>query len=197
MRSVQKGVKWLVQATFHCSCEAISRRAPAGRTAERQLTDSFVHQRRESHPLQSLDAALGVPRSEKVTDMQTAHRNESDDSPAPGIIPNLVRVHDQPAAPRRPAAPPVADRAGRPLSSPSRRSPASTMVASVLSVIRGDRHTVGAHPSAWQGDWAKRDEDRSVRLSRDGALSAAVRSAGVEPSGAERAGAGGPQARER
>jgi hypothetical protein len=66
--------------------------------------------------------------------------NEPDRSPAPGIIPDPVHVHDDPGAPT--AA--TQQRGGR---KPERLNPVSA-AAAVTSALRGGKYTVDAYPAA-------------------------------------------------
>ena len=72
----------------------------------------------------------------------------SHDSPAPGIIPGPVRVHDQPARLTRRAGRPPPRRATKPFASPGQGNPVSIVLARLMGVIRGDAYTVVAYPPA-------------------------------------------------
>jgi hypothetical protein len=118
--------------------------------------------------------------------MRNTFAIESNDSPAPGVIPEPVRVHDQPAVPTRRVARRAAVRA--PKRPPGQRHPVRIILAKVLSVIHGEKYMVGAFPPAGHGDAATRNGDGLFRPNHQG-----VRPAGVqlvappEPSEAERA----------
>jgi hypothetical protein len=85
---------------------------------------------------------------------------ESNDSPAPGIIPEPAHVQDQPAAASSHAEPPVRGSAVKPPSSPSQRNPARMLLDRVLGVFRGDKYMVDAYPPAWDADAAQRGGER-------------------------------------
>jgi hypothetical protein len=78
---------------------------------------------------------------EKVAEMKTTFPIESRTSPAPGIIPEPSRVHDEPAGPTRRGSQRAAGGTSRPV---ARRSP----LARVLAALRGDEHVLGACPPA-------------------------------------------------
>ncbi len=65
--------------------------------------------------------------------------NQSNRSPAPGIIPDPVHVHDDPAALT------AARRGG---SKPGRRNPLGIAAARVMSALHGDKYMVDAYPAA-------------------------------------------------
>jgi hypothetical protein len=143
------------------------------------------------------DVARGDPRSGRLQ-MQSTFAIESSDSPAPGIIPEPVRVKDEPTAPTRRPGPPSAGRATEPLSSVGQRNPVSIMLAKLLGVIRGDKYMVDAYPPAWHSDSATRDGDGLARPNHDGALQKSVQSAAPpEPSAAERAAPAESRTRQR
>ena len=66
--------------------------------------------------------------------MQTKATIEPAGSPVPGVIPDPVRVHHDPAAQRPPL----------------RRTPASRAWAGMWSALHGDKYMVGAYPPEWQ-----------------------------------------------
>ncbi len=70
--------------------------------------------------------------------------NQSDRSPAPGVIPGAVHVRDGAA---RPAA--VTETPNEPK---GRRNPVRTAGAKVMSALRGDKYMVGAYPSVRPDD---------------------------------------------
>jgi hypothetical protein len=76
----------------------------AGQTARRRTATSrtvLSLATEEPSRMERSDAARGDPRSGRFH-THTTFAIESNDSPAPGIIPEPVRVHDQPNAPTRP-----------------------------------------------------------------------------------------------
>ena len=88
--------------------------------------------------------------------MHTTFAIESNDSPAPGIIPGPVHIHDQPARPTRSAGGPSPGRATKPLASPGQRNPVSIVLAKLIGVIRpGDTYMDDAYPSASGSDTAQ------------------------------------------
>ncbi len=93
--------------------------------------------------------------------MKTTFAIESHDSPAPGIIPEPARVHEQPAAPAGRAARRAAGRANKP--APRKPSPLSILLARVLSVIHGDKYMVGAYPPEWDENAAARNGGTVLR----------------------------------
>ncbi|MHB8656331.1 MAG: hypothetical protein ACYC91_00005 [Solirubrobacteraceae bacterium] len=75
--------------------------------------------------------------------MHTTFAIESNESPAPGIVPEPVRVHNQPTVPTGPA--PLDDRqavlrgvVARP------RQTVSSVLAKLLRAIRGEKYAAGA-----------------------------------------------------
>jgi hypothetical protein len=146
----------------------------ADQTARRQTASSrgaSSPATEEPTPAKRSDAAPGDPRSGSFH-MDTTFAIESHYSPAPGIIPEPVRVHDQPASPTGRAARRAAGRATKSFSSPGRRNPVSIVLAKLLGVIRGDKYMVDAYLPAWHGDATTRDGNGLVRPHRDGALRA-------------------------
>ena len=107
--------------------------------------------------------------------MQTKPTIEPTGSPAPGVIPEPVRVHrDTVAAHERLAATPTASGTTKPASSPGRRSLASTALARLLSALRGDKYMVDAYPPAWHGAAAARAGDGVTPPSHNGDVAAGV-----------------------
>jgi hypothetical protein len=89
-------------------------------------------QRRKSRSLKSTRTPrLVICAREGHHHTHTAFAIESNDSPAPGIMPEPVRVHDQPAAPTRHAARRAAGRT-TPLSWPGHRNPVSNEPAKLV-----------------------------------------------------------------
>jgi hypothetical protein len=87
-----------------------------------------------------------------------------------------------------PTGSPVRGAIPDPASSPGRRNPASTALAKLLSVIRGDKYLVDAYPPTWHDAGAVRDGDEV----------ADERSAvALEPYAAERAAPVASQTKER
>jgi hypothetical protein len=127
-------------------------------------------------PIEGSDATRGDPRSGR-SHLHTTFAIESNDSPAPGIIPEPVRVHDQPAVPTRRAGGPPAGRASKLLSSPGRRIPVRILLAKLMSVIRGDKYMIDAYLPAWSSDPDTRDNDGPGRPNHHGALRATVQPA--------------------
>ncbi len=74
------------------------------RTATARTVASLATE--EPSPTERWDAARDDPRSGRFH-THTTFAIESNDSPAPGIIPEPVRVRDQPIAPTRPRRPPT------------------------------------------------------------------------------------------
>jgi hypothetical protein len=70
--------------------------------------------------------------------------NQSDRSPAPGIIPGPVHVSEGTAPP-----PVVTEKRAEPK---GRRNPVRIAGAKVMSALRGDKHMVGAYPTASPDD---------------------------------------------
>jgi hypothetical protein len=66
--------------------------------------------------------------------MQTKATIEPTGSPVPGVIPEPVGLHRDPAAQRPPL----------------RRNPASQAWAGMWSALHGDKYLVGAYPPEWQ-----------------------------------------------
>jgi hypothetical protein len=95
--------------------------------------------------------------------MHTTFAIESNDSPAPGIIPEPAHVHDDPAKPTRRSGQPAANRATSLLWSSGKRSAVSIVLAKLRSAIRGDKYTIDAYPPAGHGDVTTRDGDRLAR----------------------------------
>jgi hypothetical protein len=68
---------------------------------------------------------------EKVADMQTESTSEPTGSPVPGVIPEPIRP----------------------------RNPASSVLAKLVSALRGDKYMVGAYPPDWHGAASARDAE--------------------------------------
>ena len=66
--------------------------------------------------------------------MQADSTIEPRGSPVPGIVPEPVRVHD--------------DARATPTTARHQRNPARTVLAKLLSVIRGDKYMADAYPPA-------------------------------------------------
>ena len=123
---------------------------------------------------------------------------ESNDSPAPGIIPEPVHVHDQPAKPTRRTGQPPAGRATKLLPAPGQRNPVSIVLARVMRVIRGDRYMIDAYPPAWHSDAPARDSAGLVRQNHNDARTANAQSTPQpEPSDTDRAAPAESQANKR
>jgi hypothetical protein len=102
------------QKAHHALKEQTARRqAATPRTVTSLATE-------ESFPHRAL--AAGDPRSRRFR-MHATFAIESNDSPAPGIIPEPVHVHDQPAKPTRRTGQPPAGRATKLLPAPGQRKP--------------------------------------------------------------------------
>jgi hypothetical protein len=71
----------------------------------------------------------------KVTDMQPNSTIEPPGSPVPGIVPEPVRVHH--------------DAEATPTTARHQRNPVRTVLAKLLSVIRGDKYMADAYPPDW------------------------------------------------
>jgi hypothetical protein len=108
--------------------------------------------------------------------MQTKPRTEPAGSPVPGVIPEPWRVHHDPAGGHE--RPPATSGTTVPASSAVRRNPARSLLARLLSAIRGDRYMVDAYPPDWHGGAAARTADH---ITRPGDEAAAV---APEPNGA-------------
>jgi hypothetical protein len=107
--------------------------------------------------------------------MQTKPMIEPAGSPVPGVIPEPWRVEHDAAGHERPPATPGTT---MPASSAGRRNPARSLLARLLSAIRGDKYMVDAYPPAWHGGAAARTGDH---ITRPGDEAAAV---APEPNGA-------------
>ena len=129
----------------------------------------------ESIPAEHSSAAAGDSRSGSFH-VHTTFAVESRDSPAPGIIPESARVHDQPVTPTGRTEWRAAGRASKPIPSPGHRNPVRAVLAKLLSVIRGDKYVADAYPPAWHGDATTRDGDGLVHSHREGALRASPES---------------------
>jgi hypothetical protein len=92
--------------------------------------------------------------------MHGNHSIELTDSPAPGVIPGPVYVHEGTVAGDDlvPEAP-----TGGPAQRPNRHSRVSTPLAKLLSLMRGDKYMVDAYPPAWHSAAATRDEEPRAR----------------------------------
>jgi hypothetical protein len=82
-----------------------------------------------------------IRRIHKVADMKTTFPMESHTSPAPGIIPEPSRVHDEPAASARRSNRRAAGTTIRPA---ARRTP----LARLLAALHSDKYMVGGYPPA-------------------------------------------------
>jgi hypothetical protein len=76
--------------------------------------------------------------------MGTTFPIESEDSPAAGIIPEPVSVHEQPSAAAERSARRTAERAASPPSGQGRAR--STVFSRLLGALRGDKYMVDAYP---------------------------------------------------
>jgi hypothetical protein len=85
--------------------------------------------------------------------------SQPDRSPAPGIIPDPVHVHDDPGAPTA-----ATGRRGGPKS--GRRNPLGIAAARVMSVLHGDKYMVDAYPAAGQAHAAPPDSASSLARER-------------------------------
>lgn len=117
--------------------------------------------------------------------MKTTLAIESHDSPAPGIIPEPARVHEQPAAPAVRADRRAAGRANKPAT--GKPTPLSVVLAKALSAIRGDKYMVGAYPPEWHGNAATRNGGIVLRSSHNGLPRPAPARPNPEPREAEHA----------
>jgi hypothetical protein len=86
--------------------------------------------------------------------MQTNPMSEPAGSPVPGVIPEPWRVHHEPAAGYERA--PATSGTTMPASSRGRRNPARSLLAKLLSAIRGDKYMVDAYPPHWHSGAAAR-----------------------------------------
>jgi hypothetical protein len=112
--------------------------------------------------------------------MQTKPRTEPTGSPVPGVIPEPWRVHHDPAGGHE--RPPATSGTTMPASFAGRRNPARSLLARLLSAIRGDKYMVDAYPPDWRGRGAAaRSGDHIVRPGDEGDEAAAV---APEPNGA-------------
>ena len=84
--------------------------------------------------------------------------NQPARSPAPGIIPEPAHI------PANANAPTAAGRRADP--KPKRRNPVNTVVAKVMSALRGDRHMVDAYPAAGPEDGTTSDNASSMTRKR-------------------------------
>jgi hypothetical protein len=80
--------------------------------------------------------------------------NQPDRSPAPGIIPDPVHIHDDLGA----LTVATGRRGGR---KSGRRNPLRIAAARVMSALRGDKYMVDAHPAAASEDAAGEQDARS------------------------------------
>ena len=71
---------------------------------------------------------------EKVADMHTEPTSEPTGSRVPGVIPEPIRP----------------------------RNPASSVLAKLVSALRGDKYMVGAYPPEWRGAARARDAEPST-----------------------------------
>jgi hypothetical protein len=85
--------------------------------------------------------------------------NQRDRSPAPGIIPDPVYVHDDPGAPTV-----ASERRGGP--KPGRRNPLGIAAARVMSALRGDKHMVDAYPAAGCEDAPPAEDAQAAKDAR-------------------------------
>jgi hypothetical protein len=85
--------------------------------------------------------------------------NEADRSPAPGIIPDPVYVHDDPG----PATAATKQRGGR---KPGRRNPVRVAAATVMGALHGDKYMVDAYPAAGQAGAVPPDSASSLARER-------------------------------
>jgi hypothetical protein len=130
--------------------------------------------------------------------MQTNEAIEPAGSPVSGVIPESVGVCDDTvAADRRLPATSKASAPTEPASSPGRRNPASTVLAKLLSVIRGDKYLVGAYPPDWHSATALRDGDDAVGQNHDGEAGAVQSAVAPESSPAGRGAPAASQTKER
>jgi hypothetical protein len=89
----------------------------------------------------SLETPDVVRRDREVADMKTTFPMESRTSPAPGIIPEPLLVHEQPAA--------STHRGGRRAARTNTRLAARrTPLARLMAALRGDKYMVDAYPPA-------------------------------------------------
>jgi hypothetical protein len=82
--------------------------------------------------------------------------NQPDLSPAPGIIPGPVRVHDDPA-------PPTASTEKRDSGKPGQRNPFRIAFTRVMSALHGDKYMVDAYPAAGLEAAAPSDAESRAR----------------------------------
>jgi hypothetical protein len=189
-RADQAKAEWDARAAMQRQADDDAQRAhhasKADHTATRRpATSRTSSERRKTRSLNSIRTPrLAIRAREGHHQMHTTFAIESNYSPAPGIMPEPVHVHDQPARPARRAGHPPLGRATKPLASPSQRS---VVPAKLMRAVRGDKHMTDACPPAYRQTGAtRRDGDGSVRPSHDGPLRAGARSpAPPEPREAE------------
>jgi hypothetical protein len=107
--------------------------------------------------------------------METKPRLEPTGSPVPGVIPEPVRVHHDPAA-RRERLHARSPTSGTtvPASPSGRRNPARILLAKLLSAIRGDKYMIDAYPPGWHGGTAAPTGDHTTQPSDEGDTAAGV-----------------------
>jgi hypothetical protein len=77
--------------------------------------------------------------------------NPSDRSAAPGIIPDLVHVYDDPS-------PPAPGKRNPPHGPARRRNPLRVVANAVMGALRGDKYMVDAYPAAGTDHAAASDD---------------------------------------
>ena len=79
--------------------------------------------------------------------METKATMEPSGSPVPGVIPEPTHVHHDGAPAHEGRVPvPTSGAASEPATSRSRRNPVSTVLAKLLSALRGDKYMADAYP---------------------------------------------------
>ncbi len=115
--------------------------------------------------------------------MQTKLVSKRAGSPVPGVVAEPRGVHHYPAAgSERPPATSPTSGTTTPESSPGGRSPARSLLAKLLSAIRGDKYMIDAYPPDWHGGAAARTEDHVIRPGDEGDAAAGV---APQPNGAQ------------
>ena len=195
-RAVEAKAEWDVRVARERQANDDAQRAQhaliADRTTRRRPCDraDFVPATEQPSPKDTRTPHVVIGAREAHHDMHTTFAVESNDSPAPGIIPGPVHIHDQPAG--RHAAPDAHRQAAQPnrWPRPGQGNPVSIVLAKLMGVIRSDTYMVDAYPSASGSDSAPGDGDGLIRPSHDAPLRASARSpAPPEPGEATRDGA--------
>jgi len=113
MTALGKGVQRIYIGHFTAPAKRFAQ-STAGQTPNGDPHGQVRPRRRKSSSYRALERRMWHSALGKVTDMKTTFVIESRDSPAPGIIAELARVHEPPAAPAGRAARRAAGRANNP-----------------------------------------------------------------------------------